>query len=55
VDSMSVPLKMFLKVKQHIRNLNYEKLLSISTKILNADNSTAIVEILQNELANHGN
>jgi phosphotransferase system enzyme I (PtsI) len=51
-DSLSVPLKMFLKIKQHIRNLNYERLMSLSTKILNSDLSAKTVELLQNELTN---
>ncbi|MGC8728588.1 MAG: phosphoenolpyruvate--protein phosphotransferase [Elusimicrobiales bacterium] len=55
VDSLSVPIKMFLKTKQHIRNLNYERLLSLSTKILNTDNSSSIIEILQSEITHHGN
>lgn len=50
VDALSVPLKLFLKVKQQIRNLNYEKLSKLSTKILNENDSNRIVEILEKEL-----
>ncbi|MEF3280288.1 MAG: phosphoenolpyruvate--protein phosphotransferase [Elusimicrobiota bacterium] len=50
VDSLSVPLKLFLKLKQHIRDLNYERLISLSTTILNTDDSSKIIEILQNEI-----
>ena len=46
VDSLSVAMKVFLKVKQEIRNINYENLLSLSTKILNSSSSDEIIEIL---------
>jgi len=49
VDSLSVPMKMYLKVKQEIRNLNYEYLISMSTKILNASSSDEVIEILGKE------
>jgi phosphotransferase system enzyme I (PtsI) len=49
VDSLSVPMKMYLKVKQEIRNLNYEYLISMSTKILNASSSDEVIEILEKE------
>ena len=50
VDILSVPLKIFLKIKQHIRNLSYERLSSITTKILNESDSSKIVEIIEKEL-----
>ncbi len=50
VDSLSVPLKLFLKIRQHIRNINYEKLIKLSTKILNESDSSRVVEILEKEM-----
>jgi phosphotransferase system enzyme I (PtsI) len=47
IDSLSVPMRMFLKIKQEIRNINYENLLSLSTKILNSSSSDEIIEILE--------
>ncbi|MGC8866728.1 MAG: phosphoenolpyruvate--protein phosphotransferase [Elusimicrobiales bacterium] len=51
VDSLSVPLKLFLKVKQHIRNINYERLAKLSIKILNESDSSKIAGILEKEMA----
>ncbi len=50
VDSLSVPLKLFLKIRQHIRNINYEKLIKLSTKILNESDSSRVIEILEKEM-----
>lgn len=50
VDSLSVPLKLFLKLRQHIRNINYERLFKIGMSILNESDSSKIVEILEKEI-----
>lgn len=50
VDILSVPLKLFLKVKQHIRGLNYDKLSSMAIKLLNESDSTKILEMIEKEL-----
>jgi phosphotransferase system enzyme I (PtsI) len=44
-DSLSVPLKMHLKVKECIRNSNYDKLVLLRQKILNAGNSKEILDL----------
>lgn len=46
-DSLSVPLKMHLKVKEFIRNSSYEKLVSLRQKLLNISNSQEIIEIFK--------
>lgn len=50
VDILSVPLKGFLKAKQHIRAQSYERLSSISLDILNMNNSQDIIKLLENEM-----
>ncbi|MCX7905497.1 MAG: phosphoenolpyruvate--protein phosphotransferase [Elusimicrobiales bacterium] len=50
VDALSVPLKLFLKVKQHIRSLNYDKLSFLGTKILNESDSSKVVEMIEKEM-----
>lgn len=46
-DSLSVPLKMHLKVKEFIRNSTYEKLVSLRQQLLNISSSEEIMEILK--------
>lgn len=46
-DSLSVPLKMHLKVKEFIRNSTYEKLVSLRQQLLNISSSDEIMEILK--------
>ncbi len=55
VDVLSVPLRLFLKVKQHIRNLNYERISMLSTKLLNASSSSETIELLEKEVESYGN
>ncbi len=46
-DSLSVPLKMHLKVKEFIRNSSYEKLISLRQRLLNISDSQEITEIFK--------
>lgn len=55
VDSLSVSLKMFLKIKQHIRNINYERISLLSTKLLNTDSSSKVIELFQKEIGDYAN
>ncbi|MEW5951113.1 MAG: phosphoenolpyruvate--protein phosphotransferase [Elusimicrobiota bacterium] len=46
-DSLSVPLKMHLKVKEFIRNTNYEKLVGLRQRLLNMQASQEILDIFK--------
>ncbi len=46
-DSLSVPLKMHLKVKEFVRNSYYEKLVSLRPALLNAYSSEEILELFK--------
>lgn len=46
-DSLSVPLKMHLKVKEFIRNTSYEKLVGLRQRLLNMQASQEILDIFK--------
>jgi len=50
VDTLSVPLKLYLKTKQNIRNLNFEKMAGLAPKILGLSRSEEIKELVLNEI-----
>lgn len=50
VDVLSVNLKSYLKMKQHIRGINYENLINLSPKILSMNNSQDIKNLLAEEV-----
>lgn len=50
VDVLSVPLKLYLKSKQNIRNLSFEKMSALIPKLLGLSRSSEIKEMVLNEL-----
>jgi len=50
VDTLSVPLKLYLKTKQNIRNLNFEKMSALVPKILGLSRSEEIKNIVLSEI-----
>jgi len=50
VDALSVPLKSYLKTKQNVRNLSFERISGLAPRLLGVSNSEEIKEIILKEL-----